>query len=337
MTELKYADLSSIIEMHKNKQITNMDIFEYYTDRIKKHEHKINALYGFKPEIIKKKIQQLETNKPDQIFLPIPIKELTEVKGEPTYYGSESFKNNKASYTRDAITELQKAGFYTFGRSKSCEFGMLPYTTSSLHGDTKNPWDLTRNPGGSSGGAAALVAAGLAPVAHATDGGGSIRIPASWCGLVGFKPSRGRVPFGPNLSYSFLSTAGVITRSVRDQKLFYEDVWTGKYNNQWIPPLSEGSRLREKDLINVGLLTNTPYSDVSHSLAKKKVREFANKVTNKDANIQFEDIHIDFEETKEYRDAFIKLWASMLNGIPPESSLEATTEYLYKSAHTINS
>lgn len=113
-----------------------------------------------------------------------------------------------------------------FGQTASCEFGALPVTESEAHGICRNPWDLVRTPGGSSGGAGAAVAAGMVPIAHASDGGGSIRIPASCCGLVGFKSSRGLIPPGPVLCEPPISVQGVITRSVMDQAIFFDDAVT---------------------------------------------------------------------------------------------------------------
>jgi amidase len=125
--------------------------------------------------------------------VPIPIKDLTAVKGWPVTYGSEGAPPG-VSAEGELVTEcLGKAGFILCGRTNTPEFGPLTVTENIRYGITRNPWDTNRTPGGSSGGAAASVASGMFPIAHANDGGGSIRIPASCCGLVGLKPARGRV------------------------------------------------------------------------------------------------------------------------------------------------
>ena len=108
------------------------------------------------------------------------------------------------------------AGFVIVGKTALPEYGILPSTESRRNGPTRNPWDLSRTPGGSSGGAAAAVAAGMVPLAHGNDGGGSIRIPAACCGLVGLKPARGRISLAPALGDSFLVTDGVLTRTVAE-------------------------------------------------------------------------------------------------------------------------
>src|SRR6202035_1672147 len=108
------------------------------------------------------------------------------------------------------------AGFVIVGTTKLPEYGILPVTEPKIHGPARNPWDPSRTPGGSSGGAAAAVAAGMVPIAHGNDGGGSLRIPAACCGLVGLKAARGRVSVGPEGGHSFLVTDGVLTRTIAD-------------------------------------------------------------------------------------------------------------------------
>ena len=118
------------------------------------------------------------------------------------------------------MTRCKKAGLVIMGRSSSPEFGLNPNTEPRLYGSCRNPWNLEHSPGGSSGGAAAAVIAGILPVAHATDGGGSIRIPAAQCGLFGLKPTRGRISMAPDAGEGWggLSAGHVVSRSVRDSR-----------------------------------------------------------------------------------------------------------------------
>ncbi len=147
--------------------------------------------------------------------MPLPIKDLTPVAGWPVTYGSCGAPAGVSQQSELVVEALARAGFVLCARTNTPEFGLITVTENSRYGITRNPWDPTRSPGGSSGGAAAAVAAGMFPIAHGNDGGGSIRIPASYCGLVGLKPSRGRVP---HLTQGWLGgiVEGVVARTVAD-------------------------------------------------------------------------------------------------------------------------
>ena len=149
--------------------------------------------------------------------VPIPIKDLTATAGLRTTYSSKQFADHVPDFDTAVVRRIREAGFVIVGKTNTPEFGTIAMTESELNGDCRNPWDVSRTPGGSSGGAACAVAAGLAPIAHASDGGGSIRIPASCCNLFGLKPSRGRISPAPYGSGSLgLGTSGPIARTVRD-------------------------------------------------------------------------------------------------------------------------
>ncbi|MFK3820296.1 amidase [Pseudomonas sp. NPDC089407] len=158
--------------------------------------------------------------------VPILLKDLnTFLQGTSTSNGSRLFKDAPpAAVTSTLISRYEAAGAVPFGKTTSPEFGLTTTTESLLWGQTRNPWNQAMSAGGSSGGASVAVAAGIVPVAHATDGGGSIRIPASYCGVVGLKPTRYRTPSGPlRLEASFgASVANVVSRSVRDTALFLD-------------------------------------------------------------------------------------------------------------------
>jgi len=150
--------------------------------------------------------------------VPFLLKDLgVALAGTPTTGGSRLFKDAVAPADSALTAAYRAAGLVVFGKTNTPEFGQWPVTESDLLGVARNPWDLGRTPGGSSGGASAAVAAGIVPAAHASDGGGSIRIPASCCGLFGLKPSRGRVSFAPQgEGWAGASANHAITRSVRD-------------------------------------------------------------------------------------------------------------------------
>jgi amidase len=130
--------------------------------------------------------------------------------------GSRASAPEPSEHDAEIVARFRRAGFVPVGKTNAPEFGLMPTTESSFHGAAHNPWDLSRTPGGSSGGSAAAVAAGIVPIAHGNDGGGSIRIPASCCGLVGLKSTRGRVSLAPGSDPTGLVVEGVLSRSVRD-------------------------------------------------------------------------------------------------------------------------
>ncbi|MGD0642821.1 MAG: amidase, partial [Roseiarcus sp.] len=151
--------------------------------------------------------------------VPFFLKDLmASVAGAPMSEGNRRLAHVARDYDAEIVKRYRKAGLVFVGKTNVPEFGLAPITESEALGPCRNPWDLTRTPGGSSGGSAAAVAARLAPMAHGTDGGGSIRIPASCCGLVGLKPTRGRTPLGPVAGEAWrgYSAGHALTRSVRD-------------------------------------------------------------------------------------------------------------------------
>jgi len=147
--------------------------------------------------------------------VPIPIKDLTPVAGWPVTYGSYGASDEPSEESELVVEALQRAGFVLCGRTNTPEFGPLTVAENTRYGLTRNPWDTDRSSGGSSGGASAAVAGGMFPIAHANDGGGSIRIPAAYTGLVGLKSSRGRIP---RRAQSWLGAVveGAVTRTVAD-------------------------------------------------------------------------------------------------------------------------
>jgi amidase len=155
--------------------------------------------------------------------VPLPIKDLTPVAGWPVTFGSRGAPEGLSEESELVVDALAGAGFVLCGRTNTPEFGVITAAENLRYGASRNPWDTDRTPGGSSGGAAAAVACGMFPLAHANDGGGSIRIPASYCGLVGFKPSRGRVP---RLAQSWLGAVveGVVCRTVAESAVVLDSI-----------------------------------------------------------------------------------------------------------------
>lgn len=155
--------------------------------------------------------------------VPLLVKDLEDAKGWPTTEGSIPFKDNIADHDSIHVERLRAAGAVIMGKTAPSEFGFVAYTSTKLFGTTRNPWGLDRTPAGSSGGSAAAVAGGLVPAATASDGGGSIRLPASYTGLIGMKGTFGRIPRGPKVKLGALTSLwGTTARSVRDAARWYD-------------------------------------------------------------------------------------------------------------------
>jgi len=199
--------------------------------------------------------------------VPIAIKDNRTVAGMPITMCSDLFGEVVAPYDAFCVRRLREAGFVIVGKTALPEMGILPTTESRRNGPTINPWAPGRTPGGSSGGSAAALAAGMVPIAHGNDGGGSIRIPAACCGLVGLKAARGRVSAGPDSGQSFLTTDGVLTRTVADTVRVL-DVLAGYEpgDANWAPPppASYGQlALRDPGVMRIGLALNMPLEGAS--------------------------------------------------------------------------
>lgn len=200
--------------------------------------------------------------------VPIAIKNNRAVEGLPLTFGS-SFTPASFLPERDhnVTARLRAAGFVIVGTTKLPEWGILPITDPSAHGPARNPWDPSRTSGGSSGGSATAVAAGMVPLAHANDGGGSTRIPAACCGLVGLKPQRGRISFAPDLGEQFLGQDGVLTRTVAETAALL-DILAGPVlgDSSWAPPPAEPfavTAAREPGRRRIAVTTLPPLPDAT--------------------------------------------------------------------------
>lgn len=185
---------------------------------------------------------------PQGPFTGVPwlLKDLnTYIAGEVTGNGSRFFNGFRPTVTSELVRRHEKAGFVIFGKTASPELGLTGTTENLVTGKTRNPWNLERSTGGSSGGAGAAVAAGVIPAAHATDGGGSIRIPASCCGLFGMKPSRGRIPMGPPRTEGWggLAVHHAVTHSVRDSAAIMDATWGVEPGSRYGAPSPDGTFL----------------------------------------------------------------------------------------------
>lgn len=196
--------------------------------------------------------------------VPFIIKDLgMELAGTVTSAGSGAFATRVSPFDCELVSRYKRAGLVIFAKSTTPELGLTYTTESKAFGATRNPWNLDRSAGGSSGGAAAAVAAGIVPMAHASDGGGSIRVPASCTGLFGLKPSRGRMPCGPTLTERWfgLATSHALTRSVRDSAALLDATCGVESGSRYSAPPPQDNFLaainRPPERLRVALMLNT--------------------------------------------------------------------------------
>lgn len=218
MDDYASYDAMGLAELVRQGQVSASELLGEAVSRAEAAQKDLNCFSAMFPDYAEK---QIADGLPDAPFagVPMAVKDLGfEINGLPITNGSRAFKGYVAQHDSVMCERYKAAGFTLFGQTTSPEFGLTTTTESSLYGQTCNPWDTTRTSGGSSGGASATVAAGVIPLAHASDGGGSIRIPAGCTGLFGMKPSRGRTPMGPLTTegWNGQSTHHAVSRSVRD-------------------------------------------------------------------------------------------------------------------------
>jgi len=239
--ELAFASALDLAARIRARELSPAELTALYLERIERLDPQLNAYVTV--------VDEPEAPRDGPFHgVPIPIKDLSETAGIRTTYSCKAFARNVPDFDASAVRKIRDAGFTIIGKTNTPEFGTIAMTESELNGDCRNPWDTSRTPGGSSGGAAAAVAAGLAPMAHGSDGGGSIRIPASCCGLFGIKPSRGRISPAPFVSGSLgLGTSGPITRTVRDAAALLDVMSGNEPGDFYVAPTPERSFLAEAD------------------------------------------------------------------------------------------
>jgi Asp-tRNA(Asn)/Glu-tRNA(Gln) amidotransferase A subunit family amidase len=222
-----------LTEAYAKGKMSPVDALEAILERVKRYNPELNAIVTPTETDARAAARKAERDikagkKVSPLSgVPITIKDLVWTKGVRTTFGSKLYENFVPDEDAVLVERLKNAGAVIIGKTNVPEFGLIAYTDNLIFGPTRNPWDKTKTSGGSSGGAAAAVAAGMGPIAHGNDGGGSIRIPASFCGVYGIKPSFGRVPDYPGLTmWETMNSDGPITRTVSDAALML-DVMAG--------------------------------------------------------------------------------------------------------------
>ena len=235
-----------LAESIRAREVSPLEIVNLYLERIDRLNPELGSYFTVTADraidLAKSQTEQLAgLNKSQELppffGVPIGIKDLTPVAGVPCTYGTQALLGNISSYSESVVWRIEAAGFNILGKTATSQIGSLPYTEPEGFPPARNPWNLDYTPGGSSGGSGAAVAAGLCAIAQGSDGGGSIRGPASCCGLVGIKPSRGRVSWAPVGDYlSGLSANGPLARTVADAAALL-DVISGYTTGDpyWLP------------------------------------------------------------------------------------------------------
>ncbi len=223
MDALAYLPATELAARIRDGSLSPAEVVEASLRRIEALDPRLGAFVEVDGDRALAEARAIEPSDPRAFAgVPVAVKANVPVAGLCTNFGSRFLGGHRPSYNAYLVNRLRGAGFVVLGTTNLPEFGILPTTEPRHTGPARNPWDLSRTPGGSSGGSAAAVAAGLVPVAHGNDGGGSLRIPAACCGLVGLKPSRGRISRGPDLGDSFLGNEGVLTRTVTETALMLD-------------------------------------------------------------------------------------------------------------------
>jgi amidase len=251
MTQIHDLTVLELAEAIRRRELSPTEITGHYLDRIERLNAETGAFYTVTADLARDQASQAEkavaqADDPNELppltGVPIPIKDLNMVAGVRETLGSLVYEDNVPAEDDHVTAALRAAGAVITGKTATPEFGLPCYTETAIGPPARTPWDLSRSAGGSSGGAGAAVAAGLAPAAQGSDGGGSIRIPASVCGLFGLKPTRGRISRAPLVpDIAGLSVDGPLTRTVADAALLL-DVMTGNRPGDMYtqPPLPTG-------------------------------------------------------------------------------------------------
>src|SRR3984885_5470596 len=278
----EYGDYDGVglADLVRKKQVSARELLDEAITRTAKVDPQINAVVVKHYDYAQR---QIDNGLPDGPFTGVPflLKDLDILEGTLTTSGASLFKDNVADHTGTLAQRFLKAGVAIFGKSSSPEFGLMPTTESRLFGPTRNPWNLAHSSGGSSGGAAAAVAARILPVAHASDGGGSIRIPAAASGIFGLKPSRARTPLGPDRGEGWggFSCGHVVSISVRDSAAMLDAIHGPEVSSPYVapPPARPFSQEvgRDPGRLRIAFTDKSPYGDAIDPEIAASVRDAA--------------------------------------------------------------
>ena len=260
--EYSNYDGLGLAELVKKKKIEASELVEAAIERIERHNPRLNAVIFRDYEGARARAKSKLSG--TLAGVPMLLKDILGFKkGWPNRDGSRFVPPAPHQHDSTLVVRLEAAGIIALGKTNVPEFGAVPLTESKLYGPAHNPWNLEHSTGGSSGGSAAAVAAGIVPFAHANDGGGSIRVPASACGLVGLKPTRGRNPLGPTIGdiMNGLVAEHVVSRTVRDTAAVLDATAGPEPGDPYVAPPPPGSYLKsiakKPKKLRIGFATNS--------------------------------------------------------------------------------
>jgi amidase len=257
--ELAFAGAAEQVRMLAEGTVTAPTLFETYLERIARLDRQLRSYRVVFADAARQEAEAAQRRldageRLPLLGVPVAIKDDVDIAGEMTTYGSSAV-STPATRDAEVVARLRAAGAVIIGKTTVPEMMIFPFTESLTFGATRNPWDTALTPGGSSGGSGAAVAAGLAPLALGSDGGGSIRVPSGWCGLFGIKPQRDRVPLAPHDdAWCGLSVNGPIARSVKDAALFLDVTTTMPGPDGGFV----GAAAREPGRLRIALSTKVP-------------------------------------------------------------------------------
>jgi len=280
--ELTFLDATAQAELIKTKEIKPIELIEAAIEQIESLNPRINAVITPLFEEARRAALDRSLDGP---FAGVPflLKDLlASYKGVRMAFGTKSMASFVADHDSELVSRYKRAGLIVLGKTNTPELGLMPTTEPQLFGPSRNPWDISKTTGGSSGGSAAAVASGMVAVAHGNDGGGSIRIPASCCGLFGLKPTRGRNPLGPDfgdLLGGFVAEH-VLTRSVRDSAALLDATKGYQMGDPYCAPSPEQTYLKEimtpPGSLRIAVLTDagdgTAISQDSHAAVNESAK-----------------------------------------------------------------
>lgn len=302
-SEYESFDAVGLAELVRTGEVTAREVVAAAVERIERHNPTLNAVvtktYNRAMAVVDRGVTGPLAG------VPFLLKDLDAYwKGVPSTGGSRSSQWFVPDVTTTLVSRYEAAGLVILGTTNTPELGLAPVTEPELHGATCNPWDTTRSSGGSSGGSGAAVASGMVPAAHASDGGGSIRIPASYCGLFGLKPTRGRTPLGPvhHELWDGMTVAHALTRTVRDSAALLDATHGNVPGDPYHAPAMDGTFLSQVGVdpgrLRVGVVSGGLFSDELHAGCRAAVRAASDLLHGLGHDVEGVELPVDRERWK---------------------------------------